>query len=103
MLIHNKDSGKNCGKVNVTNEDLLSITTKSSAAESKNYTVFYDDKSSEKVTKNYVKKMDFSKNCPKCHHSDITIMKNTIGIHCQYMRAMGQIDTINWSDLGNEN
>lgn len=103
VLIHNKDSGKNCGKVNVTNEDLLSITTKSSGAESKNYTVFYDDKSSEKVTKNYVKKMDFSKNCPKCHHSDITIMKNKIGINCEYMRAMRKIDTINWFDLGNEN
>ena len=103
MLIHKKNKGSDYGKINVTNQDLLSLTTKSANAEKKNYTIFYDDKSSEQVTKNYVKKMDFSTNCPKCYHTNITIMLNKIGVNCEYMRAMEKIDPNQWFDLGNEN
>lgn len=103
VLIHKKNKGSDYGKINVTNKDLLSLTTKSANAEKKNYTIFYDDKSSEQVTKNYVKKMDFSTNCPKCYHTNITIMLNKIGVNCEYMRAMEKIDPNQWFDLGNEN
>lgn len=103
VLIHKKNKGSDYGKINVTNQDLLSLTTKSVNAEKKNYTIFYDDKSSEQVTKNYVKKMDFSTNCPQCYHTNITIMLNKIGVNCEYMRAMEKIDPNQWFDLGNEN
>ena len=92
--------GNDVGTVNVTNEDLLALTSKQKKVAVKSYTVYYSNGKTEDVTKKEVRMMDFSKHPPICYHTDLTIMHDKIGINCEYMRSIGRVDRELWKNIG---
>ena len=97
--IHSKEDD-DIGAYKITNPDLLDLI--SPKGTEKPYTAFYKNGESEKISVNSVKKMDFSLLKPLCHHSNITILNNKIGINCEYMRAIKRIEPKNWLDISVE-
>lgn len=97
VAIHSKRN-QDCGKYKISNPDLIDLVAESKK-ESKIYTICYKDGSTEEITLSDIKNMDFSRLKPVCHHTNITIMSNKIGINCEYMRSVQKIVFVNCMDI----
>ena len=97
VAIHSKKE-ENYGKYQINNPDLINLIT-NSKNNSKIYTIYYKDGSTEDITEADIKNMDFSLLNPVCHHTNITILNNKIGINCEYMRSIQKINIKNWLDI----